>query len=94
MSNLASIQPTIFTDQRTGDVSYGVRVFDDHGKSYVNDWDSIPDDDMDVLRKVFVMLDDITVDILNHICEEEKGIMIGTKFYDWDKIKHVFEEFN
>jgi hypothetical protein len=55
MSNRFTIQPTRFEDMPTGEVSYGVRVYDDYASFYDNTWDVIPPTD----REVFVRCLDI-----------------------------------
>jgi hypothetical protein len=88
MSNRASIQPTKFENVRSGHVTLGVRVHDDYGQSYDNTWDSIPDDDLDVLQKVLDSEDEVIKSILT----PDKGIYIGDIWYDWEQIKHLWEE--
>lgn len=89
MSNRATIEPTVFVNERTGIKSHGVRVYDDYDQTYDNTWDSIPDDDMDVLKKVMESDDEKISGIIDHITESQKGIYIGENWYDWDEIKEI-----
>jgi hypothetical protein len=93
MSNRANIEPTEFKNVRTGEKTYGVRVYDDYDQMYDNTWDSIPDNDMDVLREVLKSDARDLQGILEFIMENEKGICIGGNWYDWDEIKDLFEEY-
>ena len=92
MSNRATIEPTEFTNIRTGIKSYGVRVYDDYGQSYDNTWDIIPVDDMEILEKVKNSDDTVIVGIIEFLLEMQKGITIGNNWYEWDDIKHLFED--
>jgi hypothetical protein len=92
MANRGTIQPTKFENVRTGHIDFGVRVYDDEGQTYDNTWDSIPDDDLEVLELVLKSKDDTIVGILGFIQEYEKGIYIGEVWYTWDQIKHLFKE--
>ena len=96
MSNRVVIQPTKFVNileggsESANGYTYGVRVYDDYGNSYCNTWDSIPETDLEVLKKVCVeMDDDQTSAMITHVIEEEKGLYIGDNWYDWDEIKEV-----
>ena len=89
MSSRINIEPTIFINQRTDEKSYGVRVYDQYGQSYVNNWDVLPDNDMEVLILVKEESDAAIVDLMNAIIDNESGVMIGDKWYDWDEIKHI-----
>lgn len=52
MSNMLVIEPTKFENVRTGEVSYGVRVYDEYESLYDNTWDNIPESDSEVYEKV------------------------------------------
>jgi hypothetical protein len=85
------IEPTEFINTRTGDRTYGVRVYDDYFATYDNTWDSIPDDDMEILKTVLKMDGTEIQDMFNNVQENEKGIGIGDNWYDWDEIKDIIE---
>lgn len=87
MSNQVTIEPCEFTNVRSGHVTKGFRMYDDHAQAYDNTWDSIPDDDMDVLDKVCES-DNVEIkDMLLFIRENQKGINIGGEFYNYEAIK-------
>ena len=92
MSNRICIEPTKFEDVRTGHVSYGYRIFDDHGSAYGNLWESIPDDDLHVLQMVVDDREDnnfVLNSLLDWIQEKETGITIGDTPYEWEQIKDI-----
>lgn len=90
MSNRVTIQPTKFEDTRTGETHKGVRVFDNYGQSYDNTWESIPDDDMDIIAKVMESGDEVIVGILDFLHENGGGIFVGDVYYEWEQIKHLW----
>jgi len=88
MSNKVTIEPCEFVSARSGSVTKGFRMYDDHAQAYDNTWDSIPDDDMDVLDKVVSESDNVEVkDMLLFLKENEKGLNIGGEWYDYEQIK-------
>ncbi len=93
MSNPVTIEPTMFTDVRSGVVSYGYRVFDSYDKHYENTWESIPDDDMEVLRMVLTdavdSFSEVIIDMFQSLLENENGLEIGDTFYDFEDIKKI-----
>ena len=91
MSNHLYIEPTVFTNQRTEIVTYGVRVYDDYFTSYDNTWESIPTDDMAVLARVIDNSNDEIGIALDDIEKNKSGVYIGDAWYEWDEIKHLFE---
>lgn len=91
MSNIATIQPTIFQDHNAEEKSFGVRVFDNYGQSYDNTWESIPDDDMAILKLVADNQNETVGGIFEFIVENENGIMIGKEYYDWEDIREFLE---
>lgn len=95
MSNRVSIQPTKFTNINNGvesDITYGVRVYDDYGNAYCNTWDSIPLDDMELLKKVVEdMTDDNTVAMLDFIVSDGKGLYIGSNWYEREEVASIIQ---
>ena len=89
--NRVHIEPCEFKDTRTGKVTRGVRVFDDAGQTYDNSWDDIPDDDMEVLRRV-IDTDDYVVELLRYVVINHKEVYIGPWEYSWDEIQHLFPD--
>ena len=94
MSNRLVIQPTKFTNINNGiedtEVAYGVRVFDDYGCSYCNSWDSIPENPLEILRKVCTdMNDENTMAMIDNVQENELGLYIGDDWYEFEQVKHI-----
>jgi hypothetical protein len=96
MSNTLTLIPTKFQDIRSGDVTYGYRIFDSYDDSYSNTWESIPDDDMEFLKMV---LDEtvenysqVVLEMFNFLQENEKGLDIDGTFYDFEDIKEILVE--
>ena len=92
MANNVSIEPCEFHNVRTGEVTYGVRIYDDAGCTYDNCWDSIPDDDLEVLRKVIEGANEFTSGLLDYIRESERWIFIGGERYEFEQIKDILFE--
>src|SRR5438045_3423982 len=91
MSNRVCIEPTKFVDVRSGSESYGFRACDNYGQTYCNSFESIPDNDLEFLALVVENTDDILQDMLNMLIEDERGLDIGDKWYDYDDIKDVIK---
>ncbi|HIJ11252.1 TPA: hypothetical protein HA278_04300 [Candidatus Woesearchaeota archaeon] len=90
MSNQITIQPTKFVNVRSGSSSLGVRVYDSYGQSYTNTWESIPDDDFEILKLVMELDDEVVRSMMDFIQEDQKTIDIGGAYYSWEEIKHLF----
>jgi hypothetical protein len=91
MSNRVTITSTKFVNIKEGSDTLGFRMYDDEGQQYDNTWESIPDNDLDVLAKVKDESDNKeVVAMLDFIQEVESGISIDGTWYDWDEIKHLF----
>jgi len=87
---MITIEPTIFINARTSKKTYGVRVYDEYGKSYDNTWDKIPTNDMDVLEKVITESDDPDIHTsIEFIKENKEGVNIGGENYNWHEIKDI-----
>ena len=92
MSNRMYIEPTEFINTRSGEKTYGVRVYDDYAAAYDNTWDSIPASDIEVLKMVLKMDGKEIQEMFENVQENEKGISIGGTWYDWEDIKDIIEE--
>jgi len=89
MSNIVTIEPTEFIDVRSGNKSYGYRIYDAYGCHYDNSLESIPDDDLELLGLVSQSEDNGILDILDFMSEHKKGVMIGDIWYDYSQIEHL-----
>lgn len=90
--NTVRIEPTKFTDVRDGTETYGYRIYDNYGSHYDNTLESIPDDDLELLKIVVENDSDIITDMLNHLNEKGNGLEIGNVWYDYSEIKHIIGE--
>ena len=94
MANRVNIEPTKFVNVRDNSETFGVRVYDDYAQAYDNSWKEIPDNDMDVLKRV-LNLDDIVIsEMMSFTKEMENGLYIGDEWHEWEEIKAVFEQAN
>lgn len=91
MSNIVTITRTKFVNTKTGESTLGYRVYDNYAQDYNNCMDSIPNDDMELLRLVSDNASDIVSDMLTFICESAGMIQIDDEFYDFDQTKHILE---
>lgn len=88
MTNSLTIEPTKFENTRTGEVTFGVRVYDDYESCYDNTWESIPDDDLAVFNQA--MENDALSAIINGYFDskdddEEAVVFIGGSSYEkWE----------
>ncbi len=99
MSNQVNIVPTKCNNMRTGTISYGLRIYDEYYCIYSNHWrkGQIPDDDLELLQ--FCLNDDVSFnevasDMFEYVAEEQIGLYIGEEWYEWDQVKHLFEDNN
>ncbi len=99
MSNRTTVQQQTANVRHTGETSKEVIVFDNHGSGTINldsYSDNFYDDDLELLATVIQVVDEGGLDnirgIIDHVQECETGIFIEGTWYEWDKIKHVFEK--
>ena len=96
MSNQVTITPCEFHEVRTGKVSYGYCASDSYADAYCNNWDSIPDDDLELLALAMKDENKELDGMLSHVCEMGQlaglamGIWIGPVYYEWEQIKHLW----
>ena len=90
MSNHICIIPTNFVNARSGNVSYGVRVYNDHECVYDNSWMGIPVNDLDILRETIISANNAISNLLDYLKKQKQGCEIDETWYDWDEIKSVF----
>lgn len=90
--NRVTLQPIVFENHPQGDKTYGYCIYDDHGQTYCNTWESIPDDDLEILGKVINDGDEIAQSILSYVLDCARGLYIGDMWYNWDQIEHLLED--
>lgn len=91
--NHITLQPTIFINHPNGEKAYGYRMYDDYGQTYYNLWESIPDDNLEILRLVLEDCDFITSGMFDYMAEHSHGLYIGDIWYTWDEVKHLFHDY-
>jgi hypothetical protein len=91
MGNQIEIVPTTFTDG-DGDEKYGARVSDNVQATYSDNWDEVPAEDMEVLRRVLQDDNPQMIEIVHLTVEHESNVYIGENFYKWEEVSEVFEE--
>lgn len=89
--NRVTIQTTVFENYPQGDKTYGYRMYDDHGQTYLNTWESIPNDDLEIVQQVIDDGDETAQSMLMFCLEHEVGLYVCNEWYEWDKIKHLLE---
>jgi hypothetical protein len=90
--NKVVIEPTQFINVRGPEgenVTWGYRIYDNYGSHYDNTLESIPDDDLELLKIVVENNDDVIQDMLGHLVETENGLEIGGAWYDYSEIKQI-----
>jgi len=90
--NRITLQPTIFINHPDGSRAYGYRLYDDYGQTYYNSWESIPNDDLEILSLALEDCDFVAAAMFGHMIEHGCGLSIGDTRYDWDDIKHLFHD--
>ena len=86
------IIPTKFIDMQTGKEKIGVRC--DWGGAIVTDdeWDFMPDDELEILTKLLLTKNDYLYQChLDGIAECKIGVTIKGKKFSWQKIKPIFD---
>lgn len=89
MSNIVTIVRTKFVNIKTGESTLGYRIYDNYAQDYNNCLNSIPEDDMEMLKVVGESVSDIGGSMLGFVIETGGTIMIDNEFYEFDQIKHI-----
>jgi len=98
MSNPITIEPTEFIDVRSGCKTYVFRIWDDYDSCYDNTFESIPDDDLELLKMIVDNCNQPRFSegamevMIAFVAEENLGITIGGTYYEWNKIRGILEE--
>ncbi len=97
MSNRITFQATIFLDHQKGkwdeEKSYGFRAYDNESQWYENQWEEIPEDNLDCLKKIINNpnpRDGVVEQFLSYMREHREGCYINKVWHEWDQIKHLF----
>jgi len=89
--NQVCIQTTEFKNIPQGTVTKGFRIYDNEGCHYDNTWETIPENDLDVLTMVAQghTIHDPISDMLDFVAENELPIIINDERYEWEQIKDI-----
>ena len=94
MSNRLSLRKTIFEDNN-GSKSYGWIISDSYHQCYnsnYQDSSDVPNDPLDFLGLVCIETVNEDYEMLRHVLEEELGMEINGKWYDYEELKDVLTE--
>lgn len=94
MGNWIHIEPTKFINTRTGKEMFGVRIWDDYAQTYDNSWDDIPEDDMELLKRVVAANYTIFTDMCENSAFVGKGLFIGARYYERAAIVDILDPEN
>lgn len=92
MSNLVCVDSITFVNNKTKEKTFGACIYDGYGKGYVNDLESVVDNDLELLKILVDSDDEVIQGIIGHVRESEKGMMLCDTWYDWDEIKNVLDK--
>ena len=92
VSNRLCVQPTEFKNYKSNDVTLGYRIYDDYGQYYNNCWDSIPDNDFDILRKVLEDDSEALMDMIAFLQYNCEGLYIGDNYYEYEEVASILTE--
>lgn len=92
MSNRVYITPTEFKNARTGQVSYGVRAYDDADDSFIDCWDDLPESNREVLQRVIEDGGEVIWDLLDYAKSSGKGVYVGGELFSADDIRSLDDE--
>ena len=86
MNNLY-IVGTEFKCPKTGKVQYGYRVYNDTGSHYETGWDSVPNDDLDLLREVVENCEVIAIkEMLIDAANVGNSVNVNGEWYAGEKV--------
>jgi len=90
MSNTVTIQTIEFKNTSQGTSTFGIIVFDEDDQSYDNTWESIPENDFDIIVKSLHSDDSFIPELLSSVMENKKGLYVNNTFYEWKEIEYLF----
>jgi hypothetical protein len=93
MSSTVCLQATEFVNKPQGTKTFGYRIYDDCDQMYDNNLEIMIDDDLELLQYALTSDNSRILDMLSFLVEETQcGMEINGQWYEWDKIKQLFEE--
>jgi hypothetical protein len=90
---MVSLQATEFTDMPTKLTTYGFRMWDDYGSSWVGGMkkDQVPSNDLDLLAMAVrqAQIDEAILAMLVAVADCKNSIFVNGKEYIWDVIAPI-----
>ena len=97
MSNLVTIEPTKFTNIRSGKETIGIRMYDEYGQFYDDTMQAVPKDDLVLFQMIMEDVTDDDSEIANMLVSSihlQKGIEIGGTYYEQDELRKASDKFD
>ena len=90
------IIPSEFKNVRTGEISYGYRLFDEYVIDFEDKWETIPEEDLEFLREVIKTIKNYNnAEVMNaffFLLENKNPISIGNTEYGYEQVVEIIEE--
>jgi hypothetical protein len=77
----------VFGTRKTGEVTKGYRIYDDYGMTYGNTWESMPEDDGDILRAIRDEADQAADTMIDFALEH--GLSINGNFHESEEVQKM-----
>ncbi len=87
--NRVCLQATKFVNHPQKTETFGYRIYDEYAQVYDNTLESLPDDDLDLLREAMKSDNVQVTDMIDFAIT--RGIEINGEWYEWEKISHLFD---
>ena len=91
--NILTLQPTQFTNLRTGEITQGFTASDNYGRFFSDSFDAPPStDDMTFLKQVIDFQSPTLQEMIGHVIDRKAGVTIGKQFYEWTAIAGILSD--
>jgi hypothetical protein len=92
---IVNVELLEFNPVRGGEIRKGYCINDGKNKIVYDDtWDSIPEEDLDVLKKIvseqYKQNEDITT-MLDSVLYEKEGMEIGNNWYEFEEVESIIK---
>jgi hypothetical protein len=92
MASSCFIEIIKFTNVRTGQISYGVCIFDRYSRLYINLGDSIPILHLDLIRLLIKDHFSETSEFWDFAFTCQKGVFVEDTYYEWNVLEPLLED--
>ena len=90
------IIPSEFKNVRTGEISYGYRLFDEYVIDFEDKWKAIPEEDLEFLREVIKTIKHYNnAEVMNaffFLLEYKNSITIDNTEYSYEQVKEIIQD--